>query len=142
MSGVTNAFMEHPEDKKLAESVYEGINHQMSFYSAIYLVMPYLVKLLEQKISSGDTEWAEYCLFNIGMTIASDNWITRRGYKKEKVPDDLKKNYKLCLKKVRKIAGYFYKENKSKLKHKEESSIAKLAFKGFRILVYEFVIHV
>ena len=90
MSNVMSDFMKDPDDKELQESVYQGINHQMTFYSAVYLVMPYLVKLLEQKILSGDIEWAEYCLFNTGMTLASDNILTRRGSRKSNVTKELK----------------------------------------------------
>ena len=90
MSNLMSDFMKDPDDKELQESVYQSINHQMTFYSAVYLVMPYLVKLLEQKILSGDIEWAEYCLFNVGMTFASDNMLTRRGSRKLNVTKELK----------------------------------------------------
>ena len=142
MSNVMSNFMKDPDDKELQESVYQGINHQMTFYSAVYLVMPYLVKLLEQKILSGDIEWAEYCLFNAGMTLASDNMLARRGSRKVNVTKELKRNYRLCVKKLKELARHFYKENKDKLKHNEESFMANLSFKGFRIFVYIFVTYI
>ena len=137
MSNLMSDFMKDPDDKELQESVYQGINHQMTFYSAVYLV-----KLLEQKILSGDIEWAEYCLFNVGMTLASDNILARRGSRKSNVTKELKRNYRLCVKKLKKLARRFYKENKDKLKHKEESFMANLSFKGFRIFVYIFVTYI
>ena len=142
MSELMTAFMENPDDKELQESVYQGINHQMTFYSAVYLVMPYLVNLLKRKLSSGDIEWVEYCLFNIGMTIASDNILTRKESRKGDATKELKRNYNLCLKELKKIAKQFYKENKNELKHKQESFMAKLAFKGFGLVVYIFVTYI
>ena len=142
MSNLMSDFMKDPDDKELQESVYQGINHQMTFYSAVYLVMPYLVKLLEQKILSGDIEWVEYCLFNSGMTLASDNILARRGSRKVNVTKEITRNYRLCVKKLKKLASRFYKENKDKLKHKEESFMANLSFKGFRIFVYIIVTYI
>ena len=136
MSEVMDVFMKEPDNEDAAEQVYQGINHQMLFYPAAYIVMPYLTKLLEGKIASGDIEWAEYCLFNIGMTIASDNCFARRKGKKIDVSADIKGNYRLCVKKLRRIAKRFYKENKMQLKHRSESGAAKLVFNGFGLLIY------
>lgn len=135
-------FLANPDDEDLAETVYEGINHQMTFYPAAYLAVPYLTQVLEQKIAAGDVEWAEYCLFQLGMALASDNFSTKRDIKKIDVTKEMQANYQQSVKKLKKIAKQFYKANKRQLKHKEESFMAKWAFEGFRLLVYEFVIHV
>ena len=48
----------------------------------------------------------------------------------------------MCKRRIKKIARRFFKENQGNLKHRQESFMARLAIKGFRVLVYEFVIHV
>lgn len=142
MAEVMADFLHSPDDEDLAEAVYEGINHQMSFYPAAYLAVPYLTQLLEQKIAAGDVEWAEYCLFQLGMTLASDNIATKWDIKRIGVAKEVQTNYQQYVKKLKKIAKQFYRANKKQLKHKQESFMAKWAIKGFRLLVYEFVIHV
>lgn len=142
LSEAIEDFLNAPDDKDLAETVYEGINHQMSFYPAAYPAVPYLTHLLEQKIALGDIEWAEYCLFQLGMTLASDNFVTRRDIKQIDVEKEIQIHYQQCTKKLKTIAKQFYKAYKNQLKHQQESFMAHLAIKGFRLLVYEFVLHV
>ena len=47
-----------PEDKDnyriVCDNLFENLTHQLSFYQATYLVMPYMVKLLEQKNAEND----------------------------------------------------------------------------------------
>jgi len=139
MSDAVAALINNPDDKDIAEQVYQGINHQMSFYPAAYIVLPHLAELLDKKIAAGDVEWAEYCLFNIAMTIASDNIFARSKESKTKVQPAIRRNYKRCVKKLRRTAKRFYKANKGKLTHQSESKAAKLVFSGLGLPVYLFV---
>ncbi|MBE6764358.1 MAG: hypothetical protein E7546_00560 [Ruminococcaceae bacterium] len=139
MSEDIKALINDPDDKDATEKVYQGINHQMSFYPAAYIVLPYLTDLLDRKIEAKDIEWAEYCLFNIAMTIASDNVFARDKEHKINMTSDIKGNYKRCVKKVRKTAKRFYRTYKDQLEHKSESNASRLVFYGFGLPVYLFV---
>lgn len=136
MSDAVRTLINDPDNKDNAENVYQGINHQMSFYPAAYIVIPYFAGLLEGKIKSGDVEWVEYCLFNIAMTIASDNRRGRIIEKGKEATKDIMKNYKCTVRGIKKTARQFYRKNRKKLTHKSESGAAKLVFHGFGALVY------
>ncbi len=147
MSEAVRRLLEQPDDKELAECVYQGINHQMDFYSAAYLVLPYLVKLLEEQIAVEKVEWAEYCLFNIAMVIACDNFFLRRSavrYDKSlaQVPQELKQNYRTAIRKCRKTARRFYWKYRKQLTNKAEAIFAKLPlFWNIRTLTFWLITH-
>jgi len=136
MSGEMEILLSDPDNEKNTEEVYQGINHQMSFYPAAYIVMPHLAELLDHQISEGKIEWAEYCLFNAAMTIASDNKRGRIINKEEEATPDVMKNYRLSVRRIKKIAKAFYRKYGKQLTHKSESSAAKLVFSGFGAIVY------
>lgn len=141
IQGFLEKFVNDPDNKDMAENVYQSLNHQMTFYPANYLVIPYLVEMLEKKMASDDVKWVEYCLFNVGMTLASKNIVTRHEYSGFKPDKDVKKAYRKSLKKLKKLSNYFYKIYKGQLTHKSESLAARLCIKGIRLPVYLFVIY-
>lgn len=130
------ALAAEPDSEKLAENVYLGMNHQMSFYPAVYIALPHLAQLLDRQIEAGKVEWAEYCLFNIAMTIASDNRKARVFEPGTVIPAEVKESYRLCVKELKKKAKAFYRANRRKLTHKGESFMAKLVYRGIVRPVY------
>ncbi len=136
MSAEMETLLSDPDNEENTEDVYQGINHQMSFYPAAYIVLPHLAELLEQRIGESKIEWVEYCLFNVAMTIASDNKRGRVIGKGEEATADVLKNYKLSVRRIKKTAKVFYRKNRKQLTHKSESSAAKLVFGGFGAIVY------
>lgn len=131
-----NALIGDPDNEELAENVYQGINHQVSFYPAAYIAIPHLAVLLEKQIENGRTEWAEYCLFNIAVTIASDNRKARVFEPGTIIPSEVMANYRLCVKQLKKTAKRFYRANRKQLKHKFETTLAKLVYRGIVRPVY------
>ena len=52
--------------------IFQNITHQMTFYSAIYVVFPHMVRLLEQVMEEEDVEHAHLLIFNLGLCLATD----------------------------------------------------------------------
>lgn len=80
------------------EIIFENLNHQMSFYSATYIVLPYMVMLLEQVMDEGDFMHAHSLIFNLGICLATDI----PGNHTEKPDRAVLNNYNLA---VTKLAG-------------------------------------
>ena len=52
--------------------IFDNITHQMTFYSATYVVVPHMVRLLEQVLEEKDVEHAHLLIFNLGICLATD----------------------------------------------------------------------
>ncbi|MDE7207590.1 MAG: hypothetical protein K2N90_10620 [Lachnospiraceae bacterium] len=52
--------------------IFQNITHQMTFYSATYVVLPHMVRFLEQVMEEGDVEHAHLLIFNLGICLATD----------------------------------------------------------------------
>lgn len=65
-----------PEDKDnyriVFDNLFENLTHQLSFYKATYLVLPYMVKLLEQRIAENDFDWQLAIISEMGICLATD----------------------------------------------------------------------
>ncbi len=65
-----------PEDKDnyriVFDNLCENLTHQLSFYDATYLVMPYMVKLLEKKKTENDFDWQLTIICEMGICLATD----------------------------------------------------------------------
>ena len=65
-----------PEDKDnyriVFDNLFENLTHQLSFYEATYLVMPYMVKLLEKKKAENDFDWQLVIICEMGICLATD----------------------------------------------------------------------
>lgn len=80
------------DDYRIAfDNLCEELSHQMSFYEASYLVLPYMVKLLEQKEAAGDFLWQVLLISEMGICLATDvPWNHRR----EKIPQEILDSYR------------------------------------------------
>lgn len=76
-------------DWEQIENIFECMTHQMSFYSATYVVLPYMVELLEQVMKEGDVEHAFLLIFHLGICLATD--IPENQY--EKIDSPILKDY-------------------------------------------------
>lgn len=64
---------EEKEDYRIAfDNLCENLSHQMSFYEATYLALPYLVQLLERNSKSGSFEWKLTMISELGLCLATD----------------------------------------------------------------------
>jgi len=82
---------EEKDDYRIAfDNLCEGLSHQMSFYSAIYLVLPYMAKLLEEKEAAGDFRWQVLILSEMGVCLATDVPWNHHG---EAVPQEIRDSY-------------------------------------------------
>lgn len=64
---------EPESDYRIAfENTCEQLTHQMSFYPALYLAMPYLVSIYEQWKVQKEFQWQLLFLTNIGRCLATD----------------------------------------------------------------------
>lgn len=65
-----------PEDKDnyriVFDNLFENLTHQLSFYEATYLVMPYMVNLLEQKKAENNFDWQLVIICEMGICLATD----------------------------------------------------------------------
>lgn len=65
--------MEEKEDYRIAfDNLSENLMHQMSFYEAAWLVMPYAVSLLEQKAADHDFEQQFSLILEMGTWLTMD----------------------------------------------------------------------
>ena len=111
-------------EKIALENLFESVAHQMTFYPAIYLVMPYLVKFLEKKRAKNDFEGQISLITDMGLLVAMD--IPDDTYRDEVKPEDeVMNNYNLSLLKLQEITKRFLEQY---LKEIRENSYYKVPF--------------
>ena len=87
----------------------------MSFYRALYPVLPYMVKLLGQK--AGDFQWQLLIFSEIGLCLAAD---TPWEHESEKnVPAEILDSYREATQIFAQWAERFLKENRKNLRQEE-----------------------
>jgi len=116
------------------DNLCENLTHQMSFYDASYLTMPYLVTLLEQKEAEQDSDWQFSILCNLGICLATDiyenNESAASDHDKDFNPFGIPKNftipkeiidtYNISVEILQEKTKFFIKTNLEKLKNLEE----------------------
>lgn len=85
-------------DWEQIENIFECMTHQMSFYSATYVVLPYMVELLEQVMEEGDVEHAFTLIFHLGVCLATDIPVNQY----EKIDSPILEDYNAA---AQKLAG-------------------------------------
>lgn len=125
---------EDPDDtmEVALENLVECVAHQMSFYPATLLVVPYLVKLLEEKCRQGDFDGQLLLITNIGMIRATEAESDGILDTNSEVVDD----YKLSILKLQELTKRFLEQNIDKIRHigeqyyKEQLLVSVLAILG------------
>lgn len=118
------------------DSILENITHQMSFYSATYVVLPYMVKLLEEVMEEGDAEHVHMLIFNLGICLATDV----PGNHFEKVDSSILDDYNAAAKKLAGLTKRYINTSLEEILEMDDSRdmllMGALAILGERELVY------
>ena len=117
--------------------IFQNITHQMTFYSATYVVLPYMVNLLEQTLEDGDVEHAHLLIFNLGICLATD--IPENHFEETKSP--LLDDYNAAAQKLAGLTKHFYNTYIDEIQEMDEEQrsmlfVATLAILGERAAVY------
>jgi len=124
-------------DWESIEDIFENITHQMTFYSATYVVFPHLVKLLEHIMEEGDIEHAHMLIFNLGICLATD--VPENHF--EEVDSPLLDEYHAAAKMLAGLVKRYINTNSDEILEMDEVNrnmllVAALAVFGERELVY------
>lgn len=117
--------------------IFQNITHQMTFYSATYLVLPHMVRLLEQVLEEGDAENAFLLIFNLGICLATD--IPANHSKEEDSP--LLADYNAASQKLAGLTKRYFNMYMDVIQEMDEERrsmlfVAALAILGEREMVY------
>lgn len=108
-------------EKIALENLMESLCHQMSFYEATYLAMPYLVQILEKKQKEDDVEGQIAFIGNMGFVIATDVPDTPyRDIAESEVDSEIMENYHLSILKLQEITKNFLEKHLEEIKQKND----------------------
>lgn len=94
------------------DNLCESLSHQMSFYPALYLALPYMVKLLGKR--TGDYDWQLLIFSEIGVCLATD--VTWENEVRADVPTDILESFQEAAGILAERAERFLKDNTKKLR--------------------------
>lgn len=94
------------------DNLCENLSHQLDFYEATYLVIPYMAKLLEKKMQKNDAEWQILIISGIGLSLISD---TRKNRTKT-ADKEIIRNYKKSLRYFKRLVKRCCKKNRKYIK--------------------------
>lgn len=107
-----------PEEKdsyRIAfDNLCENITHQLSFYDATYIVMPYMMKLLEKKEAEKDFDWQFTIICEMGICLATD--IPGNMYSKledEEIKESYEASIALFQEKTKNFLNHYMEELKA-----------------------------
>ncbi len=110
---INGEAVEQEQFEDAFENLCETLWHQMSFYEASYLAIPYMLKFLEQKIKQKDFDWQLRLFSEMGMIVAFD--IPRNHYGKA-VEQELVDNYNKCVQVLAELEKQFIMEYFDRIK--------------------------
>ena len=113
-------------EKIALENLFESISHQMTFYPAIYLVMPYLVKLLEKRRAENDFDGQLSLMTDMGLLVAISNLDCDRD--EDGIDNEILENFNLSILKLQEITKRFLEQNLDRLKQMDGDSYYKIPF--------------
>ena len=124
-------------DWEQIENIFECMTHQMSFYSATYVVLPYMVELLEQVMEEGDVEHAFTLIFHLGVCLATDIPVNQY----EKIDSPILEDYNAAAQKLagltkRYINIYIEEIHKMNQEMRSMLLVSAIAILGDRQLAY------
>lgn len=110
--------MEEKEDYRIAfDNLSENLAHQMSFYEATWLVIPYVVSLLEQKAADNDFEQQFYLIMEMGIWLTTDIPYNHM----ESIEDkEILDNYNKSVRRLQEIVKDFLKLHLEEIRQKDE----------------------
>ncbi len=100
------------------DNLCENLTHQLSWYEAGYLAMPYLVLLLEKKRREQNYEWEKKIISAAGDILCTDSSCCR-GEGQIQIPDPVKESYYLSVELLTEMTKEFLSRNMHRLKEEE-----------------------
>lgn len=95
------------------DNLCENLSHQMSFYSATYLALPYLVKILERDSRFRTFERTLTMLSKIGLCLATD---IPCNYREQLAEGEILISYEASILKLQELTKQFIKQYREKIK--------------------------
>lgn len=128
-------------DWEQIENIFECMTHQMTFYSATYLVLPYMVELLGQVMEEGDADHAFTLIFHLGICLATD--VPENHF--EKIDSPILEDYNAAAQKLagltkRYINTYIEEIHKMDQEMRRILLVSAIAILGDREAAYELVL--
>lgn len=112
-------------EKIALDNLFESIAHQMTFYPAIYIVMPYLVKLLEKRRADNDFDGQLSLISDMGLLVAIDNFDDDDG---DGIDRDILESFNISILKLQEITKRFLEQNIDKIRQLKTDSYYKIPF--------------
>ena len=97
------------------DNLCENLSHQMTFYEALYLALPYMVKLLSRKIAENDFTWQVNIFSEIGCCLATDIPNQRSQEFETAMPPEILESYQAAILRLQEYAKKFVLNNADKI---------------------------
>ncbi len=104
------------------DNLCENLSHQLSFYDATCLAMPYLVLLLEQKRRAQDFEWQLLIIREAGIILSTDLSCEQAQYRRE-IPKEAWDSYQLSKEILREMTKAFLHQHWEQIKIKSQEEL-------------------
>ena len=115
-------FEDKADDTINLDNLCENLSHQMSFYDATYLAMPYLALLFELKKQQQDFEGQYLLICQAGMIFATD-LPCDNGKGSASLPPEIQTSYQQSKTLFQKMTQEFLEQNMEQLKQKESGDL-------------------
>lgn len=116
-------FEEKGNEQIVFDNLCENLSHQLSFYDATYLVMPYLVLLLEKKRREQDFDWQMKIIMETGIILSTDMPYEGSEDNKDSVHGEIMESYHLSIEYLKEMTKEFLNQNMDKIKTKSPSDL-------------------
>lgn len=100
------------------DNLCENLTHQLSLYDGTYLVMPYLVLLLEKRRREQDYEWEKKIIQAAGDLLCTDIPCNGGGDRAE-LPEEIGESYRLSVELLQEMTRDFLDRNMERLKEED-----------------------
>ena len=105
------------------DNLCENLSHQLSFYNATYLTMPYLVLLLEKVRREQDFKWQFHIILNAGIILSTEETFSGQ----PSLPPEIQTSYELSKELLRDMSKDFLKQNFDQIMQEDEDDRLYLA---------------
>ena len=109
---------EKENEQILFDNLCENLTHQLSFYDATYLAIPYLVLLLEKKRKEQDFKWQMQVISEAGV-ILSTNIPYNEYDRTPTISEDILESYDLSIEYLKEMTKEFLQQNLERLKEED-----------------------
>ncbi len=123
MGKIIRLDFEDKDDERINfDNLCENLSHQLSFYDATYLAMPYLVLLLEKKIKEQNFHWQMMIILQAGMILSTD--IPEYNQPKEAdIPKEILESYKMSKDILREKTKEFIEQHLDQIKEEKKGDL-------------------